>query len=41
MLTMAIVAAALFVFFKKKQLILVGELPVVKYERKDKKPMQH
>ncbi len=36
-----VVAAALFVFFKKKQWILVGELPVVKYERKDKKPMQH
>ncbi len=41
MLTMAIVAAALFVFFKKKQWILVRELPVVKYEHKDKKPMQH
>ncbi len=36
-----VVATALFVFFKKKQWILVGELPVVKYERKDKKPMQH
>jgi len=36
-----VVATALFVFFKKKQWILVRELPVVKYEHKDKKPMQH
>ena len=41
MLTMAIVAAALFVFFKKKQWILAREPPVVEYDRKDKKPMQH
>ena len=41
MLTMAAVAAALFVFFKKKQWILVRELPVIKHDRKDKKPMQH
>jgi len=41
MLTMTVVAAASFVFFKKKQWILVRELPVVKYDRKDKKPMQH
>jgi len=41
MLTMAAVAAALFVFFKKKQWILAREPPVVEYDRKDKKPMQH
>jgi magnesium transporter len=41
MLTMAAVAAVLFVFFKKKQWIFVRELEAIANNHKDKKPMQH